>query len=110
MLLGSKLDDLQGGTVSEGPTCPRARAREPDVATTYRQPTDNLCSRRTCETSTERILMKVTAMESSRRRLHDQATQRGRARAVQTGAEQKARNLSHWTELAPDKIATDQVR
>ena len=28
MLLGSKLGDLQGGAVSEGPTCPRARARE----------------------------------------------------------------------------------
>ena len=55
-----------------------------------------LCSRRTCETSTERILMKVTAMESARRRLHDQATQRGRARAVQTGAEQKESRSRVW--------------
>ena len=73
MLLGSKLDDLQGGTVSEGPTCPRARAREPDASSGYHQVIIRLCSRRTCETSTERILMKVTAMESARRRLHDQA-------------------------------------
>ena len=55
MLLGSKLDDLQGGTVSEGPTCPRARAREPDVATGYRRVIDGLSTGdacdRTCETS-----------------------------------------------------------
>ena len=37
MLLGSKLDDLQGGTVSEGPTCPRARAREHDASSGYHQ-------------------------------------------------------------------------
>ena len=40
--------------------------------------------------------MKVTAMESARRRLHDQATQRGRARAVQTGAEQKESQSRVW--------------
>ena len=64
--------------------------------TTNRQPTDNLCLRRTCETSTERILTKVTAMESARRRLHDQATQKGRARAVQTDAEQKESQSRVW--------------
>ena len=53
-----------------------------DVAPCYRRVTAVLCLWRTCETSTERILMKVTAMESSQRRLHHRTTQGERSRAV----------------------------
>ena len=62
-----------------------------DVAPCYRRVTAVLCLWRTCETSTERILMKDTAMESSQRRLHHRTTQGERSRAVQTGAEQRSR-------------------
>ena len=55
-----------------------------DVAPCYRRVTAVLCLWRTCERSTERILMKVTAMESSQRRLHHRTTQGERSRAVQT--------------------------
>ena len=48
----------------------------------YHQAIIRLCLRRTCGSTTGRILMKVTAMESSRRRLHHRATQGKRSRAV----------------------------